>query len=529
MEWDGKHAVWLNRGDTAKNRASEITHIMKIFNDLFCDEDPVGIKFEVMMTEENKDRINELYRHRQYKNSRQIVTATLNSNEADFKADYLYPVPLRIIRPGDDIEQIHPMLLEKFPTIICTIGEREKIRSYANSIRYVNINGMRLRTDGVVLTILDPDIQRILGRENDINKFEVAFKFTEETAYSKVKDIEFYVSEFGYITPVLVVNDVIMKGNTVNHISLSNKERFDELGLCYGDTVKVLYDIIPYATIDESCVRQKTGRKIEFVTHCPRCHEELDLNATEVQCKNPICPSRVVGRVMNYCSCLRIKNIGFQTLDMLYSAGLLNNGIRSLYKLKGKGNKIEDLEGFGKLKTRKMISEIEAKRRLKDYEFFGAIGIEGLSTKTFQGIFEKIKLSDFMDMFKLKNFDLLHARLVSINGIGASKADLLINFFKDPKNRNEIEKLLNEITLYETFNKNLQSKGRIVFTGCRPSDELETFISSKGFEPSDSWTNNAKCLVVPHNSYESSKVGKAQSKNIPIITISEVYNYITKL
>ena len=38
------------------------------------------------MSEENKDNINELFRDKIYKNSRQIVTATLNSNEPDFKA-----------------------------------------------------------------------------------------------------------------------------------------------------------------------------------------------------------------------------------------------------------------------------------------------------------------------------------------------------------------------------------------------------------------------------------------------------------
>ena len=54
LEWDGKHAVWLSRGDTSRNRASDISHVMNIFNDLYCSGDePYGIKFEVMMSEEN--------------------------------------------------------------------------------------------------------------------------------------------------------------------------------------------------------------------------------------------------------------------------------------------------------------------------------------------------------------------------------------------------------------------------------------------------------------------------------------------
>ena len=397
LEWDGKEAIWLSRGDTQNNRASDISHIMKIFNDVYCGSEPVGIKFEVMMSTEDTERINALS-VQQYKNSRQVVTAILNSKEADFRSEYLFPVPLRIIHPGEDVEQIHPDHIKMFPTMICKLGDRDKIREFANSHRYVEHNGKHLRTDGAVITILNPNVQRVLGRDNSINNFEVAYKFTEEAAITRVKDVEFYVSDFGFITPVLVVNDVILKGNTINHISLSNKERFDELDLAYGDEVKVLYDIIPYATVDASCRKVNHGRKIEFIKTCPKCHEPLELNVTQVQCKNPTCPSRLIGRILNYCEVLRIQNIGYSTLDQLYSVGLLNNGIQSLYKLKKKAAEMEDLEGFGRLKTKKIISEIEAKRRLKDYEFFGALGIQTLSVRTFQRIFQTIKLNEFMDM-----------------------------------------------------------------------------------------------------------------------------------
>lgn len=525
VEWDGKNAVWLTRGDTTNNLASDVTHIMKAFNDVYCSgQEPCGIKFECMCTEENKDKINSLV-SKPYKNSRQIVTSTLNSVDPDFKVNYLYPVPLRLLEPGEAVEQVHPMLIEKFPTLFCTFADREKIREFGEKNKYVEVDGMHFRTDGVVMTILDPNIQRILGREGAINQFEVALKHTEETAYSKVKDVEFYVSEFGHITPVLVVNDVMLKGNTVNHISLSNKDRFDELDLHYGDTVCIHYDIIPYVTIDANCKRQPYGRKVEFIKACPRCHEPLDLSETEVQCKNPRCPSRIVGRIQNYCTCVRIRNIGYSTLDTLYSVGLLPHGIRSLYKLKKKIQAIEDLDGFGRLKAHKLVNEIEAKRRLKDYEFFGALGIEGIGAKTFQQIFSSIKLDDFMHMIQLKNFSLMEAQLTRISGVGPSKADLIIKFFKDAEERNEFLKLCEEVTLTPTYvepGSTNASKGRIVFTGCRPSEDMRAYIESKGYEPSDSWSNSAKMLVIPYDGYSSNKVGKASTRNIPIVTVNNL-------
>ena len=529
LEYDKNKALWLTRGDTKNNRASDATPIMSQFNSIFCGEEEAGMKFEVMITEENLAMINKLMSGKPYHNSRQVVISTMNSNEPDFKAEYIYPVPLRIIHPGEEVEQIHPMLIEKFPTKICTFGDRDIIREFANKNRYVEFMGMHFRTDGCVMTILDPEIQKILGRDNDINHFEVAYKFTEETAISKVKKVEFYVSEFGYITPVLVVNDVILKGNTVNHISLSNKERFDELGLCYGDEVKILYDIIPYATIDGSCKRVPNGRKIEFVKVCPQCHQPLELNAVQVQCKNPECPSRIVGKIINYCRSVRIQNIGGRTLQILYDADLLKNGIRSLYKLKKHSLEIENLDGFGRLKTRKIINEIEAKRRLKDYEFFGALGIEGISTKSFQQIFSVIPLSEFLDMLKLKNFDLMKEKLLAMRSIGYIKTGELIDYFKDTATRTELMKILKEVVLHETYSVNAQPKIKVIFTGCRPDDDMATMLENHGYEPVSGWNNAAKYVVIPHDGYESEKVNKARAKNIPIILLENITKSIPNL
>lgn len=516
MEDHGDKPLWLTRGDTSNNTASDVSHIMSIFNDVYKNKN-TGQQFEILVTEEGKDKINTLLTD-QYKNSRQVVTSIMNSNEADFKVDYLYPVPLRIIHGDQDIPEVHPMLIEKFPTLICKLSDRDKIKEFANNHKYVKVGNERLRTDGIVITILDENIKRVLGRDNNINNFEVAYKFTEEYAYTRVKDVEFYVSDMSYITPVLVVNDVILKGNTINHISLSNKERFDELNLSYGDEVKVLYDIIPYVIVDDNC-RKSNTKKIEFIKNCPICNSELDLDKVMVRCNNPECTSRKLGIVLNYCTTLKIQHIGYNTLQTLYDAGLLKHGIRSLYKLKKKADLIQDIEGFGLLKTKKIISEIEKKRKLFDYEFLGSIGIDNLSIKTFKLIFSNIKLIDFLKLIESKNFSLLNELIIKINGLGEAKSNILIDYFKNKDNRKEFFKTIEEIQLIPSYGKN-ENKEKIVFSGCRPNDELINYLNNTNYEATDSWNNSAKYLVIPTDNYTSSKVGKAKSKNIPIIALN---------
>lgn len=521
METNMNQAMWITRGSTESNKASDITPFMKIFNGIYRSDVPCGQKFEVHMSEENLKVINELVQ-KPYSNSRQAVISTLNTSEPDFKVEYLYPIPLRIMYPNQTVESIHPMHLEKFPTLTCKLKDRSLIRKFANEHRYVEYSGFRFRTDGAVLTLANRKLCEILGRDNHINNFEVAYKFTEETAYTKVKRVEFYLSEFGYITPVLVVNDVILKGNTINHISLSNKERFDELNLAYGDEVKVLYDIIPYATVDANCQRIKYGKKIEFVHDCPRCHEPLDLSTVQVKCSNPRCPSKLIGRVLNYCTSMRIANIGYSTIESLYNGGFLPEGILSLYKLRKKKEQVALLEGFGKIKTNKMVREIEAKRKVLDYDFFGAYGILGISAKTFRVIFKSISLTEFMNLIKLKNWNLLNAKLVNMPTIGNVKADLIVNYFKDENNRKDLMKIFNEISIEESFSNNAMAvNGYVCFTGCRPDDELRNAILDNGYEVLDSWNNNVTLLVVPNDSFTSNKTAKAYEKHIPIITLDQ--------
>lgn len=513
--------TWLTRGNTTDNLASDVTHIMRQFNDLYSSEGECGIKFELMVTEEDKDIINELSMGVNYHNSRQIVTATLTSNEVDFKSQYLYPVALRKMFKGQQIETIHDDMFTKFPYLKCKLKDRDKIREFALANKLVELpTGFHLRTDGAVITITDPKVQEALGRENNINNFEIAYKFTEEAAYTYVKGIEFYVSGFGYITPVVVTNDVVLKGNTINHITISNRERFDELDLHYGDMVKVLYDIIPYLTIDESCIRSGKD-KIEFVKQCPTCGSELDLIPVRIQCPNPDCPSKEVGKILNWCENLRISEIGEETVSALIGAGLLKHGIRSLYKLKGKRNEIEDIPGFGRLKSTKIIREIEAKRRLKDYEVFGSLGIEALSLKTFRSIFAEIPYSVFIELAMTKNkHKELSAKLQMVKGI-KQKANNLVAWLSDADNRKELKKLLEVLSVQQTFGDNT-SNGIIAFTKIRPSKELEDNIKLHGFEIGDSVTAKTTYLITPDDpNCTSGNVAKAKSRGIPILMISD--------
>lgn len=260
------------------------------------------------------------------------------------------------------------------------------------------------------------------------------------------------------------------------------------------------------------------GKKIEFVKFCPRCGSELDLNVVNVQCHNKKCPSIIIGNIINYCNNLRIKNIGTETIKVLVDNGLIVNGIIDLYHLKNKTFQIETLNGFGKLKTRTIVNEIEAKRQLYDYEFFGAIGINGLSTKTFKEIFKIVDWNKLKDVFKEKKFsdEALKTILITINGIGEKKAALLIDYLMDNEEFLKVRRLINELKIVPSIN-NINIKPIAVISGFRDPNIIQQ-IENLGYEVSDSWTKKAKVLYVRKNSNgtPSKKEQLAIENQIPI-------------
>lgn len=261
-------------------------------------------------------------------------------------------------------------------------------------------------------------------------------------------------------------------------------------------------------------------RKIEFIKECPVCGSKLDLNVINVQCKNKNCLSVVIGKMINFCSELRIENIGYSTLKTLFDHEIIKEGLVDLYKLKNKIYAIENLPGFGKLKTRAIINSIESKRELFDYEFFGALGIPGLSTKTFKEIFKVIDWVPVSSMFKDKKIDTTKLNTFAVavslvNGLGEKKVKVLVDYLFDHEEFTKIRKLLKEIKIKPSVNN--IAKPIAVISGFRDQQIIDK-IKSEGYDVTDNWTKKASVVFVKPslNGTVSKKEQLAKANNIPV-------------
>ena len=512
----------LTRGDTERNLASDVTHILgskynaewgKKWNIDF------GVKTEIMMPEDSLAEYNEKY-HTNYKNTRSIVSSIMNSKEPDDRVKYLVVIPLRYTYIGVDkvdvLQEICPDTFD-YPYLECKLKDFDKIREFAYNNKYVY---GKYRCDGAVIMFKDKYLRYALDRENNKQLSEVAYKFTEETEYSEVVDIEFTTGLFGRITPVVKFKPVKMKGNTVENASLGSYARFVDMELCKGDIIKVIYDIIPYVSFDKDDARcKRSGKKpIKAPTICNDCGEPLVNTGEILQCVNKECPCRIKGRILNFCKKMNIKNISYAIIDKLYEADILCS-IKDLFTLDDKRKIITDIDGFGDLKVDSFVDEINKISEISASTILGAIGIEGVATKTFKAVLSYMSLEELLDVCKNGHNEILEV----VPGIKEKTSVKIIDGVRE--SMSVIKFLLSKFTIIDD-SKN-KSEFTVVFTKFR-DEGLEDFIRDSGGEVVDSLTKSTDILVVPNEYTSSTKVDKAKKNGTAIVPKDKLKDYIVE-
>lgn len=520
-EKDGTLKRALLRGYTDRNETQDVYDKFKdIFIPPITDSKyEYGFKTEVMMTNDDFEEYNEKH-NTDYKNSRSIVSSILTSDKVDDRINYLTIIPLRIsyFIDGKESKQYLPDQVFNYPYLRCKLSEIDKIHNFAFSHKIVNPG---LRCDGAVIRLENEKIQEALGRENHKQKFEVAFKYTEETAYTKVKNVIFSTGRFGRMTPVVLFEKVKMKGNDIEKASLGSYARFKDLGLAKGDVIKISYDIVPYASFDlnDPKCKKSGNEKIEPPMVCLDCgcHFEESENGTFYYCPNKDCPSKLKGKILNYCEKMGIDDISYATIDDLYNYGYLNS-IIDLYNLKDYRDELIKLPGYKERKIDNILKNIESKRTVVPSVLFGSIGIEGFSIKKFENVFSVFFIKDILDIVNHENYD----AFILCKGINKKSAPKLLAGIKE--NMDLIKDLL-KILIVKQEPPHDNESFTVVFSKVRDSD-MEQYIRENNGKINNSITKATSLVIVPNLGVTSTKIAKAKELGIPIVKISEAKEYI---
>lgn len=501
---DGKNVIALKRGDTTKNEAEEIPWLRGVQNS-FIDKGDYAVKNEVIMLKSDFEEYCRLYGN--FKTPLSAVSSILNSDEYEDKIDFLKAIPLQVkYKDSDTIHYIREHEIQ-----VGTLGNYAIVGARDYDAVYSTIKKLRayaddnfIPCDGIVFAFIDEEIQKVMGRNNNISKWEVAYKFPSTIYSSKVKGVEYSAGVMGGYTPVVNFEPVSIDNKKIQNASLGSIAIARDLKLAVGDEILLRYNIIP--TIEG--VGTRSGNEpIEIIAECKSCGKAIDMD--KERCINPECDIVRIGKIYNHVDKIGVKFFSYALVEKLFNAGIVTK-ISDVYRLP----KAIPLElGIGKKTYEKVYNNVKAKKEVTTDTLLGSLGIEGAGVRMFRNILSQIDLHDLFRAVKFKS----PTRLTELKKVGEITARNIIEGLDELEP--EIKEILNHIkTVDEKVPDNVE---KAIITKVR-DPELVKYLRTKNIFVTDKFTKDAKFIIVPDLETTSSKITRAQKAGIPVVTIDQV-------
>ena len=307
--------------------------------------------------------------------------------------------------------------------------------------------------DGIVYKVNDFDLQKRLGNVANAPRWAVAHKFSSNKAVSQIKDIEIQIGRTGALTPVAKIKPINIGGVQVSNASLHNEDEIIRKDIRVGDTVTVerAGDVIPHVVSVDVLKRSKTTKKFIFPKKCP-CGYETIKEFNKITKKFDAvrrCPDRgfecnriAKEKLKHFVSkeAFNIDGFGKKIVEKFWELRLIKLP-QDIFKLDY--DRIEKLDGWGKLSADNLRYSVDEKKQISLERFIYSLGIRHIGLENakllsrYFGSFQKFKT-----LSKKNNY----SDLLNIDGIGETQLVSIKNFFSKNINLNilnELDEVLN--------------------------------------------------------------------------------------
>ncbi len=379
-------------------------------------------------------------------------------------------------------------------------------------------------SDGLVILYDDIAYGDSLGRTAKFPRNAMAFKWTDETAETTLREIEWSASRTGLINPVAVFDPVELEGTQVSRASVHNISIVESLKLGIGDRIKVFKANMIIPQIAENLTQ---SGNLEIPEVCPVCGGKTQIKQVNdvktLYCINEDCQAKHVKSFAHFVSrdALNIDGLSEATLEKFIQHGFLKN-FCDLYHLEKFRDEIIALDGFGEKSYENLLTSVENSRNTTLPKFIYGLGIANVGLSNAKMIVQALG----NDIEKV-----IHAgrqELEKIDGVGAVIADTFASYFENEKNKEEFYKLLQEMHIEKASdNQNNQIlTGKVfVITGSlehfENRNQLKERIEQLGGRVTGSVTGKTSYLINNDSHSTSSKNKTAAKLGVPVITENE--------
>lgn len=376
--------------------------------------------------------------------------------------------------------------------------------------------------DGAVVKVDDLALREKIGTTYKTPKWAVAYKYPPEKKETKLKDIVCQVGRTGALTPMAILEPVVVAGSKISKTTLHNEDFIKERDIRIGDTVIIQKagDVIP--EVVEVKKKKRTGEEkvFEMPKICPICGAQVIREEGEVAwyCNGVECPAKLQRGIEHFVSreAMDITGLGEAIVEELINRGLIRN-IADIYKLTF--DEIASLKKNGKKFAQNLVDAIEESKHRDLYRLVNALGIRHVGVKLAKSL---CKTYDTMDKLMEASYESLCMK----EEIGKIIAKSVYDFFREEQTIDLINKLkeygVNMVAEKEEGVDDRFAGMTFVLTGTleKYSREQATEIIEK-FGGKTSGTVSKKTSYVLAGESAGSKLVKAQTLGIRIITEQE--------
>ena len=329
--------------------------------------------------------------------------------------------------------------------------------------------------DGLVYKINNLDLQKRLGFIANAPRWAIAHKFSADSSFSKILNIEIQIGRTGALTPVAKIKPVNIGGVIVSNATLHNEEEIIRKDIRIGDTIKVerAGDVIPHVLLVDLKKRPRESKKFLFPKNCPSCGSKVIKDFNKISKKYDAvkrcssegykCEKIAIEKIKHFVSkdAFNIEGLGKKVVEKFWDLKFIKLPF-DIYNLNYK--KIEKIDGWGELSANNLRKSIEKSKDIGLDKFIFSLGIRHIGQENARLLSKHfLNIKNFNDLTKNFNFNYLG----NLDGIGETQINSLKDFFSDQINLNVVKKLISILNIRNVVqNKKGKLKNKtFMFTG----------------------------------------------------------------
>ena len=544
---NGKFVMGLSRGDGKEGE--DITANLLTINDIpkvissknFPEE--IDIRGEVFIQNSDFEKLKD-----KFANPRNAASGSLRQkNPEDTKKIPLkfiaytfgHEKGLKVTNQVDFIKQLNKWGFKTNPLNKSITGIKNLINNYHEvEKKRADLN---FDIDGIVYKINDFILQKRLGYVANAPRWAIAHKFSSNKAISKIIDIDIQIGRTGALTPVAKIKPINIGGVLVSNATLHNEDEINRKDVRIGDivTVERAGDVIPHILSVDLNKRSNSSAKFIFPKNCPSCGSKTIKEFNKITKKTDAvrrcssegynCDKISVEKLKHFVSkeAFNIDGLGKKIIEEFWKLKLIKFP-QDIFKLDY--NKIERLEGWGRLSVENLKYSINQKKIISLERFIFALGIRHIGLENAKLISKYfISIVNFKNLSKKNNYN----ELLNIDGIGETQVNSIKSFFSNETNIKVLNDLAKVLEIKDSNNKKvnglLKDKSFLVTGKLKGISraEVKSLIEENSGNTVSSVSKKLNYLIVGEKPTKR-KVENAKALKVKVISQNEFLKMLNK-